>query len=84
MSALASSAITACQGFRYSDNVYALLFHLELTAEMLHGWVRGGAADLARDGFDGDAILAAAPRNFAAIAPIAETIFGRWAAMVRP
>jgi len=82
--ALASSAMTPYQAFSYGENVYAILFHMELTAPMLQGWVRGSAAQLARDGIDGDAILAQAPRNFAAIEPIGETIFGRWAAMVRP
>jgi GMP synthase (glutamine-hydrolysing) len=82
--ALASSEATACQSFRYGDNVHALLFHVEITEPMLRDWVRGSAAELARDRIDGEAILADAPRCFAAIEPIAETIFGNWAAMVRP
>jgi GMP synthase (glutamine-hydrolysing) len=81
---LASSAMTACQAFRHSDNVYAILFHVEITEAMLRDWVRGSAAELARDQIDGDAILADAERHVSAIEPIAGTIFGRWAAMVRP
>jgi GMP synthase (glutamine-hydrolysing) len=82
--ALASSAMTACQAFRYGDNVYAILFHVEITATMLRDWVRGSAAELARDRIDGDGILANAQPHLSAMEPVAETIFGRWAAMVRP
>ena len=81
---LASSELTACQAFSYAANVYAILFHVEIDAAMLTGWVRGSAAQLARDGIDGEAILSAAARNFAATEPIAATLFSRWAAMVRP
>jgi GMP synthase (glutamine-hydrolysing) len=82
--ALASSEMTACQAFRHGENVYAILFHVEITEPMLRVWVRGSAADLERARIDGDAILAEAERRVSAMEPIAETIFGRWAAMVRP
>jgi GMP synthase (glutamine-hydrolysing) len=82
--ALASSEMSACQAFRYGDNVYAILFHVEITEPILDGWVRGSAAELAREQIDSDAILADAGRRVSAMEPIAETIFGRWAALVRP
>lgn len=81
---LASSEMTPRQAFRYGENVYAILFHVEITEPMLRDWVRGSAEELARDRIDGDAILADAQRYVSAMAPIAETLFGRWAAMVRP
>ncbi|MGQ4810423.1 hypothetical protein NKDENANG_03889 [Candidatus Entotheonellaceae bacterium PAL068K] len=36
---LASSARCAHQVFRYGDRVYGLLFHLELTLDMIHTWI---------------------------------------------
>lgn len=37
---LASSALYRNQAFRYSDRVYALQFHIEVTPSIVHGWLR--------------------------------------------
>jgi GMP synthase-like glutamine amidotransferase len=37
---LASSAVYPNQAFRYADNVYALQFHIEVTPEIVHGWLK--------------------------------------------
>jgi GMP synthase (glutamine-hydrolysing) len=37
--ALASSPLCTHQAFRYGDRVYGLLFHLELTPEIIHSWL---------------------------------------------
>jgi GMP synthase-like glutamine amidotransferase len=36
---LASSSLCMHQAFRYGDRVYGLLFHLELTSDMIHTWI---------------------------------------------
>jgi GMP synthase (glutamine-hydrolysing) len=36
---LASSPLCTNQAFRYGDRVYGLLFHLELTPEVIHSWM---------------------------------------------
>jgi GMP synthase (glutamine-hydrolysing) len=82
--ALASSEKTACQAFRFGDKVYAFLFHIEITEAMLLQWVQASARELDREGLSGAAIIADGERHLPAIEPIAETIFGRWAAMVKP
>ncbi|MBF6567376.1 MAG: gamma-glutamyl-gamma-aminobutyrate hydrolase family protein [Candidatus Binataceae bacterium] len=82
--ALASSAKTACQAFRFGEKVYALLFHVEITEAMLLQWLPASARELDREGLSGAAIIADGERHLLAIEPIAETIFERWAAMVKP
>jgi GMP synthase-like glutamine amidotransferase len=37
---LASSALYPNQAFRYGANVYALQFHIEVTPDIVHGWLR--------------------------------------------
>jgi GMP synthase-like glutamine amidotransferase len=37
--ALASSPLCTHQAFRYGDRVYGLLFHLELTPEIIYSWL---------------------------------------------
>jgi GMP synthase (glutamine-hydrolysing) len=37
--ALASSPLCTHQAFRYGDRVYGMLFHLELTPEIIHTWM---------------------------------------------
>ena len=44
---LASSALYPHQAFRIGQRVYALLFHLEVTAEMIQTWMKAFAGELA-------------------------------------
>ncbi len=44
---LASSGRCAHQAFCYGDRVYGLLFHLELTPDMIHTWIATFADELA-------------------------------------
>lgn len=37
---LASSSVYPNQAFRYRDRVYALQFHIEVTPDIVHGWLR--------------------------------------------
>lgn len=77
--ALASSEKTSVQGYRYGDRAYGLLFHAEMTEEILSALIAEFGDDLKRVGLDGDAILAAAPRYLPQLNTIGETIFDRWA-----
>lgn len=40
---LASSGTYPNQAFRYGDRVYALQFHIEVTPQIVHGWLRNEA-----------------------------------------
>ncbi len=79
---LARSAMTACQAYRYGANVYGLHFHLEMKPEMVAACVSAFEPRLRQAGVDPAHCLAEAVRHFAALAPVAETVFGRWAEMV--
>jgi GMP synthase (glutamine-hydrolysing) len=76
---LASSEKTPVQGYRYGDRAYGLLFHAEMTEEILSALVAEFGDGLKRVGLDGDAILAAVPRHLPQLNTIGETIFDRWA-----
>ncbi|MFI5352865.1 MAG: type 1 glutamine amidotransferase [Candidatus Binatales bacterium] len=81
--ALASSEKTPLQAYRYGENVYGLLFHIEPDAAIVAGMVREFAGELAEARVDGAAIVAAANQRIAAMADLAELVFGRWAAPIQ-
>lgn len=81
--ALAASAKTPVQGFRYGDQAYGLLFHAEMTNEILEALVTEFGEGLQRVGLDGGAILAEAPRHLPKLSAIGETIFARWASPIQ-
>lgn len=84
---LARSPACPNQAFRYGENVYALQFHLEVDAAMIHRWLRtpGNARELA--GLPGGAPAAAAriaadtERYMARSLQLAEAFFGRYLAL---
>ena len=80
---LASSELTELQAFRYRDNAWGLLFHAELTEQIVAAWVRDSGEALQRSGIDGEEILASAPRHLSALSGIAGTIFGQWAESIQ-
>jgi GMP synthase-like glutamine amidotransferase len=45
---LASSPLCTNQAFRYGDRVYGLLFHLELTPDVIHSWLAAFHDELMR------------------------------------
>lgn len=79
---LASSELTTHQAFRYGTSAYGLLFHLEMTEEMIGNMAAEFAGELREAGGDAAQIAAQSPANCARIEPIAEAVFGRWAQLV--
>jgi GMP synthase-like glutamine amidotransferase len=74
---LASSPLCTHQAFRYGDRVYGLLFHLELTPDIIHSWLAAfhdefvsvqGAIDPAR-------IVAEMPQRYAEYQQIGSRVF---------
>jgi GMP synthase (glutamine-hydrolysing) len=80
--ALGSSARTPIQGFRHGEHVYGLLFHLEVTRAIVAGMVEAFADELHAERLDGAAIVAETERRLPALAPLAATVFERFAALV--
>src|SRR5581483_10588698 len=54
---LASSRMTPLQAFRYGNNAYGLLFHMEVTPEIAGSMVKGFSDELAREGIDPQTII---------------------------
>jgi AcrR family transcriptional regulator len=79
---LARGTTCAHQAFRYGPNAYGLQFHLEMTAEMVADWL----AEPCRCGelveapyLDPHEISRRAPEGLAAMAPLTERVYGRFA-----
>ncbi len=79
---LARSEKTLCQAYRYGASAYGLLFHLEMKPEMVAACVSAFEARLRQAGIDPAHCLAEAASYLTELAPVAETVFGRWAEMV--
>lgn len=74
--ALARSAITDLQAFRYRSNVYGILFHLEADVPHVEGMAHAFHDELEKHEIDRAELLDAShPR---AIAPIADAVFDAW------
>jgi len=81
--ALASSELTPIQAYRYGDNAYGLLFHGEMTGEIITALVEEFRDGLKRVGIDAEAILARARECLPKLNEVSETIFGRWATPIQ-
>jgi GMP synthase (glutamine-hydrolysing) len=57
---LARSDLTEHQAFRFEKNAYGLLFHLEADVDHVRGMATAFTDDLARDGIDGERLVATA------------------------
>ena len=79
---LASSATTTHQAFRHGRSAYGILFHMEVTEEMVRGMVRAFGGDLSDARADGEAILSAVSAAAPAMHRIARGVFDRWAGLV--
>jgi GMP synthase (glutamine-hydrolysing) len=79
---LARSDLTEHQAFRFEKNAYGILFHLEATVAHVQGMATAFAEDLARDGIDGDALVASAREMEADAVAVADVVFKRFAERV--
>jgi GMP synthase (glutamine-hydrolysing) len=81
--ALASSDKTPVQAYRYGTKAYGLLFHAEMTREILTALVSEFGEGLKRVGVDGDAMLVDAEKHLSTLGKVGDTIFGRWAGPIQ-
>ncbi len=81
--ALAASERTPVQAYRHGERAYGLLFHAEMTREILGALIAEFGDGLKRAGIDGDAIMLEAERHLPALGRIGATIFGRWAGPIQ-
>ncbi len=80
---LAFSAVTENQAFRYGENAYGFLFHMEVTAAIVREWVWEFAGELREAGLGAREILAGIPRHLAGLHRVGDAVFGAWARLVR-
>jgi GMP synthase (glutamine-hydrolysing) len=80
--ALAASKQTAFQAFRYGQNAYGLLFHLEVTEAQIAQMLVDFADELRAAGGDAAAIAAQTRQHLAALHGISANVFGRWVEIV--
>lgn len=76
---LASSDRTACQAFRYGDQTYGLLFHMETTRPIIEGMVHAFPEELAQANTDGREILRQAEICLAPLREKGRAFFEKWA-----
>ena len=76
---LASSRQTPYQAFRYGENAYGILFHLEVTQEQISQMLVDFAEELREAGGGAAEITQQIPRHVPVLKEIADGVFGRWA-----
>lgn len=75
---LASTALTACQAFRYNANVYGILFHMEVTAAIIDGMLATFSDELSQARIDAAPIRDVASK-LEPLQRIGKSVFTRWA-----
>ena len=80
---LAASDLTAHQAFRYGRGAYGLLFHMEITGQMIGDMVAEFTDELRAAGIDGRAIVDKAADYLPPLQAIGALVFQRWAALIQ-
>lgn len=76
---LARSKATPCQAFSHGDRAYGFLFHLEVSAAMVHAMTRAFGRELEAAGVDREALLDQARRSVPEVRETGALVFSRWA-----
>jgi GMP synthase (glutamine-hydrolysing) len=79
---LASSDLTTHQAFRYGNSAYGLLFHLEMTEEMIGEMADAFGDELREGGGDPAELAAQSAIHCDELGAIGEAVFGKWARLV--
>jgi GMP synthase (glutamine-hydrolysing) len=80
--ALAATALTARQAFRYGRNAYGLLFHMEVTGSQIAEMVTLFADELHAAGTDARAILAGTKQYLPTLQATGAKVYGGWAGLL--
>ena len=79
---LASSAMTACQLFRYGATAYGFQYHAEVDRPLVEVMCRNNADYMASNGFDAEAIIAESRDRLPAFAKACKGVLNRWLDLV--
>ncbi len=79
---LASSRLTEHQAFCHGESAYGLLFHLEMTEQVIRRMTRMFRGELHEAGLSERPVLDRVAAQLPALHTIGRAVFGRWAALV--
>jgi len=79
---LASSDLTPVQAFRYGTNAYGMLFHAEVTSNIIHSMVKTFADELQEAGLDGEVIITDMKNHLSGLQNIGNVMFQRWVSLL--
>jgi len=79
---LAWSKLTEHQAFRYGESAYGLLFHLEVTEQIIWRMTGTFRRELREARLDERPVLDGMAEHLPGLHPIGRTVFARWAALV--
>ena len=80
---LGSSDLSPAQGFSFKGQCYGLLFHVEMTEQMVEGMCAAFPSELAQAGVTPADILSMSAPRLRAINPFARAFYGEWARLVQ-
>jgi GMP synthase (glutamine-hydrolysing) len=80
---LACSELTPHQAFRYGASAYGLLFHMEVTRDIVEGMVRSFPEELAEVSLTEGAVLEGADQHLPALSDRGRGVFGAWGDLVQ-
>ena len=80
---LASSSQTECQAFRYEENVYGFLFHLEVTGPMISDWTHYFASEVEETDQSVEEIKSQTRELLPQLHERGRQVFERWANLIK-
>jgi GMP synthase (glutamine-hydrolysing) len=81
---LASSELTACQGFRFGENAYGFLFHMEVTEKIIKNMVSEFEDELNAEAIAAESIIQNTKENLPELQAVGDKVFGRWVKLLKP
>jgi len=80
---LASSALTRYQSFGFGENVYGILFHMEMDEGMIQALADRFPDDLTKTGTTKEALVSRIGTSLPEMRRVGRIVFERWAALLR-
>ncbi|MGB2957464.1 MAG: gamma-glutamyl-gamma-aminobutyrate hydrolase family protein [Bacteroidota bacterium] len=79
---LAASALTECQAFRYGQNAYGILCHMEVTREIISCMIDAFGEELREENIKGEALLRQAETHLPPLHRVGGTLFRHWVELI--
>jgi GMP synthase (glutamine-hydrolysing) len=75
---LARSSLTECQGFRYGDQAYGILFHMEVTPATISGMIEDFGDELREEGIDAVELAGRTESSLASLQSVGTPVWEKW------